>query len=185
MRLMGNERQTADIDVLIESSERDSLLAYLRKHKYLVRANNRTAIQFDNSIEPVPLDVLVEVADGPSLRRFLRPDVALGIKLRTCYLRADDEHGEHKSGGDLTDIYFLLDFILEQGLKVGDDCAQKIQISYLNMYYLRDRMNPANFEKMKACGVQKLLKPWAEHDLEQRELYEAMAGTDIDPFTYA
>ncbi|EDN07418.1 predicted protein [Histoplasma mississippiense (nom. inval.)] len=116
MRLMGNERHTADIDILIESSERDSFLAYLRKHKHLVRADNRTAVQFDSSIEPVPLDVLVELAGG--LRygdvkhltapchstTILRPDIALGIKIQTWYLREDDEHGEHKSRGNLSTV---------------------------------------------------------------------------------
>ncbi|KLJ06570.1 hypothetical protein EMPG_10034 [Blastomyces silverae] len=59
MSLVGDGRATADIDVLVEASDRDTLIAHLRLKHYLVMVNNAPAIQLDPSIDPIPLDVLV------------------------------------------------------------------------------------------------------------------------------
>lgn len=96
-------------------------------------------------------------------------EFALAIKINCSHLRAGEGNGKRKYKTDIQGIQFLYRSILQTGGSISDTCANMLQVGYYHMLSLYYDIDEDVLTRLKAIGVWKLLQPWNENSLDQRQ----------------
>jgi hypothetical protein len=136
MLLLGSQRQTSDVDILVSSSEDPAALFSLLAADEAF-SNENGQVQFKHSVFLPSLDTVTIAVQSITFEqanlhcltlkelKILRPDYSLAMKVQCFYLREDDENGHKKRESDITDIRFLCNQMLQKSDIVSDHCANK------------------------------------------------------------
>ncbi|KAJ6178193.1 hypothetical protein N7519_008654 [Penicillium mononematosum] len=148
MLLLGSQRPTSDVDILVPNSEDlAALLSLISTDEAFSNENGQ--LGFKHSAFLPSLDMLTiaiqritfEQANPhcftPKEAKIRKPGYSVAMKVQCFYLREDDENGYKKRESDITDIRFLCNQMLQKSEFVSDDCANKFKFGHYHLLAMR------------------------------------------------
>ena len=182
--LLGSQRATNDVDILVPSDEDvPALVSFLAADKSF--SNEGGHLQFQHPDFSPSLDILTIAVERMTFEqahphcltikevKVPKPDYSLAMKVQCFYLRQDDENGEKKRASDLRDIEFLLSEMVKRSEFVSDACAHKFKFGHYHLLELRQELGAEHFIRV---GGRKFMLPWDQNSEAQKE-------SGADPFT--
>ncbi|CAP92142.1 hypothetical protein PCH_Pc13g10730 [Penicillium rubens Wisconsin 54-1255] len=174
MLLLGSQRATNDVDILVPSDEDvPALVSFLAADKSF--SNEGGHLQFQHPDFSPSLDILTIAVERMTFEqahphcltikevKVPRPDYSLAMKVQCFYLRQDDENGEKKRASDLRDIEFLLSEMVKRS-------------EFFGHYHLLELRQELGAEHFIRVGGRKFMLPWDQNSEAQKE-------SGADPFT--
>ncbi|KAJ5945314.1 hypothetical protein N7516_005482 [Penicillium verrucosum] len=194
MMLLGSQRPTNDVDILVSRSEDlAALFSLLAADEAFSNENGQ--LRFKHSGFSPSLDILTVAVQmitfeqaGPHCLtieevKIPKPDYSLAMKVKCFYLRQDDENGHKKRESDIFDIRFLCKVMLQKSEFVSDDCANKFKFGHYHLLELRQELGPEATARFIRVGGRKFILPWDQNSEDQREYFCVFAEPGADPLT--
>ncbi|PKY05132.1 hypothetical protein P168DRAFT_281466 [Aspergillus campestris IBT 28561] len=103
--------------------------------------------------------------------------------IRCFYLRPEDSAGAQKQKADLMDAVFWAKLLEKSGEMISDICAAQFKIGCYHALLIRLNLKPDPFQKLLDVGLERLVIPWEDNTLEQKEYYSLLATEGTDPLT--
>lgn len=194
MLLLGSQRATNDVDILVPSDEDvAALVSFLAADKSFSKEGGH--LQFQHPDFSPSLDILTIAVERMTFEqarpycltikeiKVPRHDYSLAMKVQCFYLRQDDENGKNKRASDLKDIEFLIREMVKRSEFVSDDCAHKFKFGHYHLLELRQELGAERTSDFIRVGGRKFMLPWDQNSEAQKEYFSCFAEPGADPFT--
>lgn len=193
MLLLGSDRSTSDVDILVSANEdRPALIRLLVDHGSFLIVGGELHFR---AAEMITVDILATAVESVTFENVQSHlltlgdinvpnlEYALAMKIKTFYSRQDDDNGMKKRQGDIRDVGFLCTKMMEHMQTVSDKCVEAFQFGCYHMLELRRELSPEALENFIKIGGRKLILPWAKNTPEQQEYFVCFAEAGSDPLT--
>ncbi|KAJ5257599.1 hypothetical protein N7524_009155 [Penicillium chrysogenum] len=209
--LLGSQRPTNDVDILVPSDEDvAALVSFLAADKSF--SNEGGHLQFQHPDFSPSLDILTIAVERMTFEqahphcltikevKVPKPDYSLGLVRRRftggADLRADGKgdlfsaftYGKttrtaKKRGSDVNDIKFLVKGMVKRSEFVSDACAHMFKFGHYHLLELRQALGAERTSDFIRVGGRKFMLPWDQNSEAQKEYFSCFAEPGADPFT--